>query len=155
MMSSSHPVYGWIIFVVGLVAILGLVVLLKSAISGILAIGKRPLPPAYTTYNEDLMDGVLWRWQWTKGQVTNIWCFCPDCDAQLVYDPRGARYNGEAHLICENCPSDGSLRAHDMKEPHAGRGRIVKTSLGRDEEEITAPVTREILRRIRTKAVPP
>ena len=136
---TSHLIPGWTIAVVAPLALLSLTVgsivlvgLLRETIRGA---HESPL----LNYTEDILDGVKWRWIWSGNRIENLWCFCPNCDAQLVHDEGLS----ETRFICERCPSDGSLNSR------AGRGQIVTTLHG-DRQYVLAAAAREILRRIRT-----
>ena len=132
---SSHLIPGWTIAGIGLLALLGLIVLVRMLKEAIQDTDENPI----LNYTEDILDGVGWRWRWSGNSIVNLWCFCPSCDAQLVY----AQSFSTTDLICERCPSDGSFT------PHEGRGRIVATVDG-DRRYALAAAEREILRRIRT-----
>ena len=139
---SSHSMPGWAILVVGLLALFGLIIivtLLKETLQGT----EEPhgtKENLYRNYTEDVLDGVRWRWRWIGNRTTDLWCFCPTCDAQLVYNESF----GETHFICERCPSDGRLN------PNGSRGRIVTTVRGGDRHYAVDAAEREIDRRIRT-----
>ena len=139
MLQSSHPMPGWAILVVGLLALFGLIIVIGNLFKEFLH-GKPE--PAFRNYTEDMLDGVRWRWGWRGNQIANTLCFCPICDAQLVY----AAGFGETDFICERCPSDGTLHST------GSRGRVVATVRGGDRNYAVAAAEREILRRIRTGA---
>ena len=135
---SSHPVPGGVILVLSLLALFSLtivVLMLKELFQG----EKKAAGPAFQNYTEDSFDGVRWRWRWRGNQVDNLWCFCPVCDAQLVYQEG----YGETDFICERCPSDGTL------DSFGSLGRVVTTVLGGDRQYAVARARREIDRRIR------
>ena len=132
---SSHPVPGGVIFVLSLLALFGLV---KELFQG----GKKEQQvagPAVQNYTEDSFDGVRWRWRWRGNQVDNLRCFCPRCDAQLVF----REGYGETDFICERCPSDRTL------DSFGSLGRVVTTVSGGDRQYAFARAIREIDRRIR------
>lgn len=93
--------------------------------------------PVYYKYTEDNMHGLLWRWGWGSRGIKNLWCFCPRCDATLVYDDSSCRDylkpRQETHFICENC-------SH----------KLVSTIGGGNRYYVTDMIEREILRRVRT-----
>ena len=95
--------------------------------------------PAFQNYTEDSFDGVRWRWSWRGNQVDNLCCFCPRCDAQVVY----REGYEETEFICERCPSDGTL------DSFGSLGRVVTTVPGGGREYAFARARREIDRRIR------
>ena len=130
---SHYSIPGWVFLIIGLFALVGLVRL---------CVLLRPQnEPAYKNYTEDMLYGAKWRWSWNGSLISNLWCFCPRCDAQLVY---GEDYlHGKTDFVCERCPPDGPdlpLRSH---------GRVVAIVSG-DRHYAVGAVEREILRRIRT-----
>ena len=138
MLQSSHSMPGWVILVLGLLALFGLTIiglLLKELLHG----KKETAGPTFQKYTEDMLDAVRWRWRWVDNRITNLSCFCPICDAQLVpeRDFTGTRF------ICERCPADGT------GFPHVSRGRVVTEVMG-DVQYAVAAAEREIHRRIRT-----
>ena len=103
-------------------------------------LGNLGAGPAFQNYTEDMLDDVRWRWRWVGNRITDLRCFCPICDSQLV-SSRGLL---ETSFICEHCPADGSLFS-------AGdRDRIVGTVMGGDRHYAVGATEREIQRRIRT-----
>lgn len=53
-------------------------------------------------YRTDRFFGLVWRWTYGfGGQPQGIWCFCPDCDTQLVYTQD--RFPDRIWLTCEYC----------------------------------------------------
>ena len=139
MLQSSHSMPGWVILVLGLLALFGPTIiglLLKELLHG----KKETAGPAFQNYTEDILDYMRWRWSWVGNRITDLWCFCPICDSQLV---SSEGFSG-TRFICERCPADGSiLLAGD-------RGRIVGTVMGGDRYYAVGATEREILRRIRT-----
>ena len=132
---SSHPVPGGVILVLSLLALFGLVKVLFQGEKK----EQQVAGPASQNYTEDSFDGVRWRWGWRGNQVNNLWCFCPRCDAQLVFHER----YGETEFICERCPSDGTL------DSFGSLGRVVTTVSGGDRQYAFARAKREIDRKIR------
>ena len=141
MLYSSHPVPGGVILVLSLLALFGLAIvglMLKVLFQGEKK-EQQVAGPAFQNYTEDSFDGVRWRWRWRGNQVDNLWCFCPRCDAQLVY----REGYGETDFICERCPSVGTL------DSFGSLGRVVTTVPGGDRQYAVARARREIDRRIR------
>ena len=73
---SHYSIPGWVFLIVGLFALVGLV--------GLCVVLRPQNEPAYRSYTEDMLYGAKWCWSWTGSHISNLWCFCPDCDAQLV-----------------------------------------------------------------------
>jgi len=94
--------------------------------------------PVYKLYTEDFLHGAKWRWTWNGSYINNIWCYCPVCDATLVYDDSSCRtiYGGgtpTTYFICENC------------------SRQIKASIeGGNKRYAIGVIEREVHRRIRT-----
>ena len=94
--------------------------------------------PDHSKFVEMTYCGAKWQWGWASGQISNIWCLCPSCQAELVYDDSSNhnRYTNEkAHtkFICENC-----------------NGQVVAEVDGGDKEYAVSAVKREVRRRVRT-----
>ena len=92
--------------------------------------------PEYKSYVKDFLYGAKWRWNWVSNHISNLWCFCPTCDATLVYNDycrRNPYTNQKTDFMCENC-----------------NNRVVTTIDGGDKNYAIGAVEREIHRRIRT-----
>ncbi|MFZ6039751.1 hypothetical protein ACOV11_04490 [Vibrio natriegens] len=92
--------------------------------------------PTYTNYQEDYFYSTKWRWSWDNSEISNLWCFCPSCDATLVYDDSscGTFYEEDkTHFICENCNNS-----------------VITTVKGGNHYYALSAAEREIFRRIRT-----
>jgi hypothetical protein len=91
----------------------------------------------YKKYIEDYLYKANWRWSWEGNQLSNLWCFCPKCDATLVYDDSSCHslYSDakEADFICENCNNN-----------------VVSSIKGGNKDYAISAAKREIHRRIRT-----
>jgi len=102
-----------------------------------LAIKGESEEPEFKSYVEDFMHGAKWRWSWIGNQISDVWCFCPSCDATLVYDDSSCRnlYSdvNKTDFICENCSRS-----------------VVASISGGNKDYATGAVEREISRRIRT-----
>ena len=132
---SPYSVLGWALLIIGLFALTGLAV----GLMWLLVVLRPQNEPAYRKYTEDMIDGAKWRWSWDDNEISNLWCFCPRCDAQLV----PAEGWDETDFICERCP-------HSVSDLHdQSHGRVVATMNGGRYDSVNA-VKREILRRIRT-----
>lgn len=133
---AEHSVAGWIFLIIGLFALVGL----STACVVVCMALRSGSKPEYINYTEEMLYGAKWRWSWIKGRISNLWCFCPVCDAQLVY----AENLGETHFVCEQCPPNRSDHLYPL------HGRVVATVKGGDRHYAVGAAEREILRRIRT-----
>lgn len=136
-LESDHLVSGWILLIVGLLAIIGI----RSIFGRICIYLLSSEEPKYT---EDTLEGVKWRWRWVNNSISDLSCFCPNCDAVLLPFPSHNDF-GELEstlLLCEQCPQD---KTHDLPIP----GRIVE-EFGGSWDYLKGKVGREILRRNRT-----
>lgn len=126
--SYSLPGWAWLlIFILALIGLINIYIAIK---------GKSE-EPEFKSYVEDLMHGAKWRWNWVGNRISNVWCFCPRCDATLVYDDSSCRdiYSDakKTDFICENCNCS-----------------VVASISGGNKNYATGAVEREISRRIRT-----
>lgn len=130
LLSDSYPVQGWVLLTIGLLALVTLVRLV---------VGLRPgQAPSYVSFTEQRLHGAIWRWRWREGNISNLWCYCPNCDMELVYDDSTARgfvrvEEPRTDFFCERC-----------------NGSVVARIPGGDKEYALGSVSREIHRRIRT-----
>jgi hypothetical protein len=110
---------------------------LVGCINIFLAIKGDAREPEYKRYIEDYLYNANWRWNWVGSQLSNLWCFCPRCDATLVYNDSSCHnYYAEVKktdFICENCNNN-----------------IVSSIKGGDKDYALSAAEREIHRRIRT-----
>jgi len=130
---ESYSVPGWALAVVG---VLALVTIIRFAV-GLRALPISPVAP-HSRYVEDNLFGAKWKWSWVGGDISNLWCFCPVCDAELVYDDSAAhtiysREEPRTLFICEHCNRN-----------------VVGRIEGGDKEYALGAVRREIRRRVRT-----
>ena len=151
---SNYSIPGWAFLIIGFFALVGL--------AKICVVLWPENEQAYRNYTEDMLYGAKWRWSWNGDEISNLWCFCPNCDAQLI--PREGY--GSTDFICERCPSDEpnrqvvppfissrawERRPSDGADRHYGsQGRVISTIEGGDRFYAVDAVKREILRRIRT-----
>ena len=133
---SNYSVPGWVFLIIGLFALVGLALLCVILWFRI----KPEIEPKYKKYTEDMLYGAKWRWSWQGNEISNLWCFCPICDAQLVYSEGYA----ETYFICERCSPDRADRHY------RAQGRVIATVEGGDRYYAESAAKREILRRIRT-----
>ena len=125
--SYSLPGWAWlIIFLLAMVGVINIYLAIR---------GDNELE--FKSYVDDMIFGAKWRWEWIGNSLSNIWCFCPNCDATLVYDDSSCRSFSsdvrQTKFICENC----------------GR-RVVASVEGGDKDYATSAAEREVHRRIRT-----
>ncbi len=126
--SYSLPGWAWLlIFILAFVGLINIYLSLKGESE----------EPEFKSYIEDFVYGAKWRWSWVGNQISNVWCFCPRCDATLVYDDSSCRnlYSdvNKTDFICENC-------GHS----------VVASITGGNKDYATSAIRREIERRVRT-----
>jgi len=131
-LNDSYSLFGWLWIPIILLAFIGLINLIHS----FRPISEKSVPDYYR-YKEDFIHMAKWRWNWQDNRITNLWCFCPTCDATLVYNDPSVRDFLSSELgtkfICENCD------------------KVVAQIDSGDKKYAISAVTREIDRRIRTK----
>jgi len=127
---DSYSAPGWLW---GLVVFLSLV----GAINIYLFFRKEEELPDFLNYTEDYLYGVKWRWRWIENRISNIWCYCPRCDAELVYDDSSCHRpylnENKTDFLCENCNQ-----------------KVMASVNGGNKSYATSAAEREVLRRIRT-----
>lgn len=99
---ATYATPGWALSILGLLALITVVRFLVGLRSSGAA------EPLHLQYVEDMLFGAKWRWTWFGNEISNIWCFCPQCDAELVYDDREVHaFNSSepstTRFICEHC----------------------------------------------------
>lgn len=125
---ASYRVPGWLLLILLLVTAAVVVRLISKAVR------NAPPVPAYLSYVEDEVFGATWRWQWSNGEITHLWCFCPVCHGELVYaDSHDSYLYAEPHakFYCEHCK------------------QIVVDVLGGSRDYALSAVKRELRRRLR------
>lgn len=128
--SDSYSIQGWAL---ALLVLLALVTLIRFAVA------LKPQQPApFASYVEDQLFGAKWRWSWLSGEMSNLWCFCPRCDSELVYDDSS----------CNNIYSSAQSKTDFICE-HCGH-TTVATIAGGNKGYALSAVQREIRRRVRT-----
>jgi len=130
LLGESYSVPGWALSVLGLLA-------LVTVIRAVVVLRRSPAGP-HNKYVEDILFGVKWRWSWAGGDISSLWCFCPVCDGELVYDDSSAhsiysREEPRTLFICEHCN-------------RSTMGRVD----GGGKDYALGAVRREIHRRVRT-----
>ena len=130
MLITSYYLPGWVWLITGVLALIGL-------INIYIAIKGDSGESEYKKYVEDLIYGAKWRWDWRGNNISNTWCFCPTCDATLVYDDSSCRsfYASikKTDFICENC-----------------NNQVIASVEGGNKDYAIGAAEREINRRIRT-----
>ena len=125
--SYSLPGWAWaIIFILAFIGVINIYIALR----------EQKEEPEFRIYTEDNLYNAKWKWQWLGNQISNLWCFCPSCDATLVYDDSSCSRvfeESQTHFICENC-----------------NNRVVSSVKGGNRHYAVGAAEREILRRIRT-----
>ncbi|MBW8182039.1 hypothetical protein [Shewanella nanhaiensis] len=126
---ESYSFSGWFLLVIFVLAIIGFLTIF-------FAIKSNFDVPEHSDYKEDSIFNIKWCWSWSGHEITNLWCFCPSCDATLVYDDSSKNSFYEptvTHFICENCSNT-----------------VKGTITGGAKSYALGAVRREIGRRIRT-----
>lgn len=129
MLVASHSLPGWmwlIAFILSLIGLVNIFILFKSPAA----------ESEIKSYTSDFIYNVKWRWDWIGNSITNLWCFCPHCDATLVYDDSSCQRlyteNIRTDFICENC-----------------NHTVVASVPGGNKQYVIGAIEREIDRRIR------
>lgn len=99
----------------------------------------RTKEPRFKSYTKDFMRGALWKWNWVGSRISNVWCYCPYCDATLIYDDSSCYSHSymaanKTDFIYENCSN-----------------RVITSIEGGNKEYVLGLITREVDRRIRTE----
>jgi hypothetical protein len=128
--ADSYSVQGWFLAVLALLALITIVRLFVGF--------ARRKPPAFANYVEDQIFGAKWRWSWIASEISNLWCFCPRCDSELVYD------DSSCHSIYSSTPAKT-----DFICEHCNRITVASVPDGNKGYAVSA-VQREIRRRLRT-----
>lgn len=135
--TADYRTPGWLLLIL---VLLGLITCVRGV--GFLwqgAVGDLRELQAYTMDN---LYGAKWRWQWRGEDIQNLWCFCPSCDSELVYDDSSCRdvlriSEPRTNFICEHC---GHVHIASIK--------------GGNKAYALSAVQREIRRKIRTGQIP-
>ena len=111
--NASYSVPGWLVV---LLSALAFVTVLRILV-GLRSVAVPEAPHA--SYIEDILFGAKWRWSWVSNQIQGLWCFCPSCDAELVYDDSSvhniySREEAKTKFICEHCGRRvvGAVKSH-------------------------------------------
>ena len=119
---SSYSLPGWAWIIVFLFAIIGVITIFRA-----LNLFNKP---EYVSYVEDDIFGAKWRWQWRANHISDLWCYCPQCEAVLISNDS---IFGPTVFICEHCDHS-----------------VIATIQGGRKAYALGVVKREIDRRIRT-----
>ncbi len=130
LLTSVYEVKGWFLL---LLEILGAVVVIQI-VAKILASREQGVEDLYV---EDNLFGAVWRWSYLSHDVSNLWCFCPKCNIELVYEEVNRRSQlindpPRTNFICERC-------------------KEIRASLEGDQYQALGSVKREIRRKIRNE----
>lgn len=131
--TDTYSLSGWVLLLLVFLSIPSIIRLV------FLLIRKNEEEVDFRSYTADMMYGVKWRWSWVGDTLSNLWCYCPSCDATLVYDDSSCHQNiyftdeRKTDFICENCNNS-----------------IIASVSGGDKRYTLGAAEREILRRIRT-----
>lgn len=102
-LSSTYPVYGWVLIIAGI----SVLIIILEIFSALKNIGRNSEVNNFKSYKEDIIFNVKWRWEWISNSIENLWCFCPTCDATLVYTDNTVRHylnnENKVDFTCENC----------------------------------------------------
>jgi hypothetical protein len=128
---QSYQIPGWLF---GIASLLALITVARFVVG--MKKGQSPAP-LHVSYVKDHLFGATWRWSWVTGQITSLWCFCPRCDMELVYDDSAARdilrlLEPKTDFICERC-----------------NHQVVSSISGGTKSYALSAVRREITRKIR------
>ena len=100
--SVSIPNWLFVVLVLCAICVVGVIGLLLRV-----RFFEPPLPAGsdYRPYREDLVFGILWRWQYAEdGRMWELHCFCPVCDLQLFPRDVGEyRFAPVTMYPCEHC----------------------------------------------------
>lgn len=129
---DNYEMPGWLILIFIALAV-------PTCIRAIATVRKKKEPGVFDLYRRDLLFGAIWEWSYYGERITNLWCICPTCNGELIYQvhhksPLITRYDDEPDnikLICENCGE-------------------VRSKLKGQKDFALGTVEREIRRRIRT-----
>jgi hypothetical protein len=125
---SDYLIPGWIFILIGPLSLIGLLLVYRAL--------RPSKEPEFKKYIEDSIYGAQWRWSWSGNSISDLWCYCPRCDARLICDDVSCGSltapEKKTDLICEKCR---------MK---------ITTIEGGDESYTLGTAEEEILRRTRT-----
>ncbi|RUO38878.1 hypothetical protein CWE15_10250 [Aliidiomarina taiwanensis] len=95
----------WAIVVIALITIL--VFFIRDKLR---TVNSKVEYPSYTTYFEDSIYGLTWKWKWTTSyrhdleycvSINDLFAYCPSCQMKLD-DLNGYYPDAEANYVCDN-----------------------------------------------------
>lgn len=92
---ATYTISNWVLYIL-------LLCVLYVAVSLIILFVK-PRQPKVTSYKKDDFLGITWRWSYQRKIPVDPWCFCSECNTELVYTYTGSRSDQETELFCETC----------------------------------------------------
>lgn len=128
-LAESYSLPGWLLLMLSALSMYVILLILRK-------LWPRE-QPGYRQYVQDTIYGAVWRWVWSGDKINSLWCYCPVCDCELIYDDSACRsVYGENHtdFLCERCGDRG-----------------IASIPGGDRLYATSAIEREIRRRIRTE----
>jgi hypothetical protein len=135
--TSEYSTPGWILAILFTLSIISVARLMATLLRKNVA-EKSEEKAQYQSYNTDIFYGAKWRWRWNAQEIENLWCFCPSCDSELVYDDSSCRdvlrvTTPRTDFYCEHC------------------GHNLVTSIkGGNKSYAESAIQREIRRKLRT-----
>lgn len=98
-LTASVSVPWWSVYLCGLILC---IILWRGCRATIRSLAREAVDDSFLSYREDIFFNMRWRWRWTQDGVTDIACYCPQCDLQLI--PQDL--HGETGFSCERCGQD-------------------------------------------------
>jgi ribosomal protein S27E len=74
--------------------------------------------PRTTDYTSDRFFGIVWRWSYPGGTMSEPRAYCPSCDTTLVYSENREYGEWRTHFYCETCQKE----CHDAQ---GGRAYVI------------------------------
>jgi hypothetical protein len=104
LLTDHFQIPGWLILILLLLAFPSLIKLFT-------AIKRKKEPGVFDLYRRDNLFGAIWEWSYNGNQILNIWCLCPICQSELIYEEHRqsrllTKHDDEpdnTKFICEKC----------------------------------------------------
>jgi hypothetical protein len=130
---SASLIPGWILILMFPFAFIGIVRLYRTL---------RPTrEPVFKRYTEDSIYDIEWRWSWAGNKISNLRCYCLQCDAKLV---------------CDDSSCSNDIIAENKTDFFCKRCRLkITTIAGGDKNYAFGMAEKEILRRLRLNEIYP